>query len=116
MVALVEQSDGKMRGMLLDVSGGGGRVVLKPNEMPSWPSRDGKFLLYSMPVHGATDLAILTLADGSVRRVTTTPEDERGSEFTPDGKTVMFLRERVVQRIHSVDVTALLTRTTVRKP
>lgn len=113
MVAFVEQPNGTMRGMVLSASGGGGRVVLKPNEMPSWPSRDGKLLLYTMPVNGAMDLGILTLADGSVRRVTTSAEDEHGPGFTKDGKTVVFLRERLVQRIHSVDVTTLLT---ARKP
>ncbi|QJR36531.1 PD40 domain-containing protein [Gemmatimonas groenlandica] len=109
MVAFVEQPNGTMRGMVLSASGGGGRVVLKPNEEPSGTSIDGKFLLYHMTVNGATDLGILTLADGSVRRLTTSPEDESGSEFTPDGKTVIFARQRLVQRIQTVDVTSLLT-------
>ncbi len=80
-----------------------------------WPSRDGRFLVYGMQVNGATDLAILTIADGSIRRVTTSPEDERGAGITKDGTTVIFARRRNVQRIHSVDMKTLLTPASSKK-
>ena len=95
--------------MLLSASGGGGRVILKPGELSFWSSYDGTMLLYGMPVNGARDLGLLNIANGSVRRLTTTPDDEWGSEFTRDGKTVAFVRQKTVQRIHSVDLSTLMT-------
>ena len=107
--AVVEQADGSQRSMLLSASGGGGRVILRPGELVGSPAFDGKWLLYTMPVNGVNDLGLFNIANGSVRRLTTTPEDERGAEFTPDGKTVVFSRAKTVQRIHTVDVSRLLT-------
>lgn len=58
---------------------------------------------------GATDLGILTIADGTTRRLTTTKEDENGAEFTADGKTVVFRRLQTVQRIFTTDLSKLLS-------
>jgi len=109
VVVMVEQPDGSMRGMLLSAAGGGGRVILKPNENLSWGTVDASQVAYYLSVNGANDLGLLTLADGTVRRLTTSPENEDGAEMTPDGKSVVFLRKKLVQRIHSVDVQSLLT-------
>ena len=56
------------------------------------------------------DLGIVTIADGTTRRLTTTRENENGAEFTPDGKTVVFWRGQTVQRIFTADLSKLLAR------
>lgn len=94
--------------MILPATGGAGRPILKPNEYVGDYSHDGKFLLYQTPVGGASDLGLLTVADGTTRRLTTTPEAESGARFTADGKTIVFRRTKTVERIHTVDLTTLL--------
>lgn len=108
VAAMVEQSNGRMHSMILPAAGGAGRMILGPDEYPSsiggaWSS-DGKFLLYSTSVNGVNDLGVLTIADGTTRRLTTTPESEEGAEFTPDAKTVVFRRSTTVQRLYGVVV------------
>jgi Tol biopolymer transport system component len=107
VTALVEQADGKSRSMILSRMGLGGRVVLGPGEEVGNWSNDGKWLLYTLNAGGATDLGMLNVADGTTRRLTTTPENEQGAEFTPDGRTVVFRRVKTVQRIHTVDLSGL---------
>jgi TolB protein len=69
---------------------GGG---LEPGDPSCAP--DGKHLAVSAP--GATiyerDIAILTVADGSMRRVTTGPGDDKMPEFSHDGLRIVFKRE-----------------------
>ncbi len=110
MLAMVEQADGTIRGMILSVSGGGGRIILKPNERLSWSSSDGRTLVFSTPVNGANDLALLNISDGSVRQLVSSPEDEQGAEITRDNKTVVFMRNQAIQRIHTADLTRLLSK------
>ena len=109
VVAYVQQADGSQRPMILSAGGGGGRVILKPGEQPWTPSYDGKWLLYAIPANGTFDMGLFNIADGSVRRLTTTPDTEEGEEFRRDGKTVVFARAKTVQRIHSVDLSKLMT-------
>jgi hypothetical protein len=47
------------------------------------------------------------VADGTTRRLTTTPENEAGAEFAPDAKTVIFRRVKTVQRIYAMDLAKL---------
>lgn len=108
--ALVEQPDGQVRGTLLSLRGQPPRVLLNPGEVISNWSADGTRFLFRVPSGGAMDLAVFTLADGSRRRLTTTPEDEAGPEFTPDGNTVVYRRTKRVQRVHSADLSAALRR------
>lgn len=108
VAALVQQPDGKQRSMLLAANGSGGRVILKPGEVVGHWSSDGSSVLYAMNAGGATDLGILHIADGVMRRLTTTREDEAGGEFTSDGKSVVFRRTQTVQRIFTVDLTKLV--------
>lgn len=110
VTARVEQPGGKFRGMIISSSGGGGRVILKPDESFQWWSHDGSFIVYDMSVAGAKDLGLLRVSDGSTRRLTTTPEIESGAEMTPDGKTVVFRRAKVTQRIYSTDLSRILAR------
>lgn len=109
LTASVAQADGKMRSMIIAASGGGGRVILKPGENVSWWSEDGSMLLYSMSAGGAADLGIFRVADGTTRRLTTTPENEFGAELTRDGKTVVFRRARINQRIFTTDLSGVLS-------
>lgn len=108
LAASVEQPDGKMRSMIISASGGGGRVILKPGENIQWWSADGSQIVYDFYVGGARDLGVLRLTDGTTRRLTTTPETEAGAEMTPDGKTLVFIRSKWVQRIYSTDLSRLL--------
>jgi Tol biopolymer transport system component len=109
VAVLAEQADGKLLSMILAANGSGGRVLstVGTGGVSVW-SNDGKFLLYRVSAGGVPDLFILNVADGTTRRLTTTPENEGGEEFTPDGKTVVFIRRQTVQRISAVDLTRLL--------
>ena len=109
VVAAVQQADGSQRHMILSASGGGGRVILKPGDLTWPPSYDGKWLLYGIPANGTFEMGLFNIADGSMRRLTTTPDDEDGAEFTRDGKTVVFARAKTVQHTHSADVSKLMT-------
>lgn len=108
VAALVEQPDGKQRNMIISVNGGAGRVVLKPNEQTSFWSPDGKSVLVSIASAGANDLGIMNVADGSVKRLTTTPQSETGAEWSPDGTSIFFLRRTTVQRIVTTDLAKVL--------
>jgi Tol biopolymer transport system component len=105
--AIVDQPDGKQRSMIIAANGGGGRIVLEAGEQIGDWSNDGKLMLYTMNVGGATELALLNVADGTTRRLTTTPENEAGAEFAPDAKTVIFRRVKTVQRIYAMDLAKL---------
>lgn len=114
VLAMVDQPDGTFRGMLLSTTGGGGRVILPANAFLGWPTPDAKQLSFRQPDKGAEDLYLLTIADGTIRRFTRTPENEAGGEFTPDGKTVVYLRARKTQRIVTTDLSALLKGSTAK--
>jgi Tol biopolymer transport system component len=108
MFAMVEQPDGTIRGMLLSTNGGGGRVILPVNAQLGWPTPDAKHLSFMLPDKGANNFYLLTIADGTMRRLTDTPENDAGGQFTPDGKTVVYQRSRTTQRIVTTDLSALL--------
>ena len=94
--------------MLLPLEGGAGRQLLPPGQLATAWSPDGTQLLYGFEDGEATDYGILTLADGSTRRVTQTPEDEGGAEWTTDGSTLVFRRAVPIDRITTADLTKLL--------
>lgn len=108
LTAFVEQSDGTQRAMLLAANGTGGRTILEPGQGPGLSSADGKSLLYYMTVNGTADMGTIDVATGVTRRLTTTPENEGGAEFTPDGRTVVFNRGSTVQRLFTSDLSKLL--------
>ncbi len=108
VAALVEQPDGKMASMILPAAGGAGRVILGASDQVGNWSKDGRTLLYETGPSASRDLGVLNVADGTTRRLTTTPEEEGGAEFTPDGNSVVFVRNRVVERIYSVDLSKML--------
>jgi Tol biopolymer transport system component len=110
LAAMAEQADGKLRSMIIPARGGEGRVILNAgDEIGAW-SPDGGSMLYQINSGGSTDIGILNLRDGTTRRLTNTPENEAGGEFTPDGRTVVFRRVRTMQRISNVDLSKELGR------
>ena len=108
IVAIVEQPNGKQASMLLSMKTGAGRTILKDGDIATAFSPDAKFLSYSTKAGGGRNLALLNLADGSSRVLTKGSDDVAGTEFTPDGKTLVFRRTKIVQRLVTVDVTKLL--------
>jgi Tol biopolymer transport system component len=108
VAAVVERADGKQVVMILPVAGGTGRTILKPNDVVSAWSNDGKWMVYQADAGGETDLGLLNVADGTTRRLTTTPESEYEATFTPDGKTIVFRRRTRLQTIWTTDLTKLL--------
>jgi serine/threonine protein kinase len=71
---------GDIQTMLLPLGGGQGRAILERNQVPVTWSPDGRQLLFTYTRNAPYDLGILTVADGSVRRITQTPESEGDAE------------------------------------
>jgi len=109
IITWVQQDDGTLRSMILATDGSGGRVLLRANEAPGAVSEDGRWLSYSLRADGGNDLGVLDLASGATKRITTTPENEGGEEFTPDGKSLVFRRVVVTQRLRKADLSGLLS-------
>lgn len=110
IAAWVQQPDGSMRSMILKADGSGGRIVLgASDQFASW-SDDGRLAFYRINVGGHDDLGLLDLTTGATRRLTTTPEDETGTELTPDNKTIVFTRTTNTSRIYSADLSELMAR------
>jgi len=104
----VAAGGGAQATMLLPLEGGAGRQLLPPGQIATEWSPDGTQVLYAFEDGGASDYGILTLADGSTRSVTETPEDEGGAEWTADGSALVFRRSVPVNRITTADLTKLL--------
>lgn len=108
LVVMVDQPNGKTQAMMFPTHGGQGRILLPSSERPGNWSDDGKSMIYSYRLGGTDHLGVLTLADGSKRRLTTSPDNDAGAEWTPDGKTIVFRRVKNVSRIFTSDLTKLL--------
>ena len=61
-----------------------------------------------IPVGANNNLALLDRTTGATRVLSTTPDNKSGASFTPDGKTVIFVRSHDVRRIAVVDLTKML--------
>ena len=71
-------------------------------------SPDGKALLYFVPAGANNNLALLDRTTGATRVLSTTPDIKSSATFTPDGKTVIFVRSHDVRRIAIADLSKLL--------
>ena len=102
------EQDGSRPTWLLSLTTGKARQILRTGEGPIDWSPDGSRLLYT--VGGAVpDLAILTLADSAVQRVTRTPDRrEWGAKWTPDGKSIVIAGGTSQNRMYTVDVGRLI--------
>ena len=108
VLASVEQPDGKNLSMILSTKTGAGRVVLTAKDAVGVWSNDGKSALVFSGTGGASDLAILTLADNKLRQLPHTPDDEADGIFTPDDKALVLRRQQLVDRIASVDLSKVI--------
>ncbi len=110
IAAVVEQPNGKLQMMILPAAGGNGRQILTVNDRGTFWSNDGKSIVYTTSINGAGDIGIFSVADGTTRRLTTTPESEAGAELTPDGKTMLTNRTATIQRLFSANLSKLIGR------
>lgn len=102
---------------------GGETTMLTADEQaydlsPRW-SPDGTQLAYEVfdYAHSTEDVVVMTLADKSVRHVTSTPErSENQPQWMPDGKSLLITSTRRGQPIVTVDVTRLLSQAAGRGP
>jgi Tol biopolymer transport system component len=101
---------GGLQAMRLPLRGGAGRRLLEVNQGIGLLSPDTRQAIMTYSAQPPFDLGILTFADGSVRRVTTTPASEQGAEWSPDGSSILFRRVTPVRRITTADVGRLLAR------
>lgn len=104
------EADGSRPTWLLSLVTGESRQILRTGEQPLDWSPDGSRLLYT--VGGAVpDLSILTIADSTVERVTTTPDRrEWGVRWMPDGKSIVIAAGTSQNRMLTVDVKKLIGR------
>ena len=103
------QAGGAFGFRLIPVDGhGDGQPVLKPGEFSGDLSPDGKALLYFVPAGANNNLALLDRTTGATRVLSTTPDIKSSATFTPDGKTVIFVRSHDVRRIAIADLSKLL--------
>jgi Tol biopolymer transport system component len=109
-VALTVGAGADQQTMLVPLNGGAGRAILEKNQLFFGWSPNGGQLLFSYTQNAPYDLGVYSMADGSERRVTNTPESEEWTEWSPDGSTLVFIRVVPVSRITTVDVTRLLSR------
>ncbi len=110
LALLTIEPDGTRPTWLISLATGKARQILQTNEEPRDWSRDGSRLLYT--VGGAVpDLAILTIADSAVERITNTPDRrEWGAKFTSDGKSIVIAGGTSQNRMFTVDVGKLIGR------
>ena len=109
LVAQIEQPGGVMRSMIISADGGGGRVILDPNESAGLWSPDGRYVTFQVVAEGGeTDIGLYDVATGAKRVLMHTPENEGGQEISRDGKTLVFNRGRTESRIFTVDLTKLM--------
>jgi TolB protein len=98
IAVLVQQPGGGLGTMLLPTRGGEGRPMLGTNEgVLDW-SADGTQVLYWSGVPNS-DLNVMSLVDGSVRRLTDSPDDEGAARWLPGDARILFYRSTEQRRL-----------------
>lgn len=98
-----DPGNGVLSPVLVSPTSGAVRQLPPGVNGPSDWSPDGRRFLYSMP--GTSDIAIFTVADSTVQRLTDTPEvNEGGALWSSDGQTIVFQRGRIARSLITVDV------------
>jgi len=108
LALLVQFPSGGFGTMLVPAGGGEGRPLLGANEVVTDWSPDGRQLLYVSGLAPHGDVYTMSLDDGTSRRVTDSPDDERSAYWLPGGSTVLFDRASVRRRVAVVDVSRLI--------
>ncbi len=104
----LDEPGGGFSSVIISVHDGKSHPILDKQETAGAWSPDGKQLLYYFGSPNS-DLGVLDLATGAKRRLTTTPESEGSTQWTPDGTSVVVLRSFPKRRIATVDVARLLS-------
>lgn len=105
LVALVEIARGRGAAVLLAVAGGSSYRSLIEDHVPWLWSPDGSQLfLLLRDDRSQGDIGVLTLADGAVHRLTSTPQNEFGPYWADGGRTVVFNREEQHRQLVAVDL------------
>jgi hypothetical protein len=107
MAVGVEMPGGKRAGFLLPITGGPGRTLLPESERIGPVSPDGTRMALLLGAGNAGDLGIMSLVDGSIRRLTQTPQNEAPPQFAEGGNSLVFRRSVQRERIGTVDLTRL---------
>ncbi len=81
-------------------------------------SPDGKYILFnSTRGNGSLDIYRYTISDGSIARLTDTPEDETCSRFAPDMKHIVYLKNsRREDDVYVLDLSNFLSTNISRTP
>jgi len=104
LVMVADQPNGKTTGMMMPASGGQGRILLPPSELPGALSEDARYMVYQFRANGANHIGIVTLATGAKRPLTHAADEDAAAEWTPDGKQILFERNHNVARIFVADL------------
>lgn len=101
--------DGVLSPVLVSLTSGAVRQLPPGVAAPSDWSPDGRRFVYGMPE--TSDIAIFTVADSTVQRLTDAPEvNEGGAQWSSDGQTIAVRRGRYARSLITVDVARLIGR------
>ncbi len=109
LAALVEIARGRGAVVLLPVAGGSSYRTLVEDHRPWLWSPDGsQMFLLLRDDRSQGDIGVLTLADGAVHRLTSTPQNEFSPYWADGGRTVVFNRVEQHRQLVTVDLAAQL--------
>ena len=100
MVAAVEVAGGRRSTVMLAIAGGSSYRLLAEDADPGFWSPDGASLTLTLRGdRSQTDIGVVALGDGALRRLTSTPQDESGARWADSGRTIVFNRTEAQRRI-----------------
>lgn len=109
LVSVVQIADGGAMASLVSLTSGEAREIIGGADINDW-SPDGRRFVYTTG-DNPQDLAIFSIADSTVQRLTDTPEqDEGNAQWSSDGQTITFRRSRATRSVITLDVGRLIGR------